>query len=227
MTYCIGLLVDDGLIMFADTRTNAGVDNVSTYCKLRLLDGPGGSTLALASAGSLSTTQAALHLLSGPILVGEEAEPARLADAPGMFRVAQIVGQALKDSKTTVDAVVAGTEVETGSTLLLGGALAGGGNPQLFLIYGEGNFIECGTDTPFLQIGETKYGKPILDRLLAHDTSLEEALKIGLLSMHSTMCSNVAVGPPIDALVMRAGASAPRQVRIEERDPYYEELGAR
>jgi len=97
----------------------------------------------------------------------------------------------------------------------------------LFLIYGEGNFIECGTDTPFLQIGETKYGKPILDRLLAHDTSLEEALKIGLLSMHSTMRSNVAVGPPIDALVMRAGASAPRQVRIEERDPYYEELGAR
>ena len=126
MTYCIGLLVDDGLIMFADTRTNAGVDNVSTYCKLRLLDGPGGSTLALASAGSLSTTQAALHLVSGPILVGEEAEPARLADAPGMFRVAQIVGQALEDSKTTVDAVVAGTEVETGSTLLLGGALAGG-----------------------------------------------------------------------------------------------------
>ena len=126
MTYCIGLLVDDGLIMFADTRTNAGVDNVSTYRKLRLLDGPEGSTLALASAGSLSTTQAALHLLGGPILVGEEAEPARLADAPGMFRVAQIVGQAIKASKTNVDAVVAGTEVETGSTLLLGGALAGG-----------------------------------------------------------------------------------------------------
>ena len=226
MTYCIGILVNEGLVMFADTRTNAGVDNVSTYRKLRAIDGPQGACIALASAGSLSTTQAALFALGGPVRVAGEAEPVHLSDSLTMFRVAQVVGQALKDSKREVDAVVASEEVQTGSTLLVGGALPG--QPvELFLVYGEGNFIACGRDTPFMQIGETKYGKPILDRLLSWETPLADAFKIGLLSMNSTMRSNVAVGPPIDALVLRRGATKPTTHRIEERDPWYEELGHR
>ncbi len=231
MTYCVGVLVDDGLAMLADTRTNAGLDNVSSYRKLRIMDVGPGRTMVVASAGSLSVTQAALTRLSDAMLLAE-AEPAdppteTLRTAPTMFRAATLVGQALHAARAAVDEAVGGDKVSTGASLLFGGCIAGR-RPRLFLVYSSGNFIECQPDTPYLQIGEHKYGKPILDRVVTWETTLEEAVKVALISFTSTMRSNLAVGLPIDLMQLRAGASEPELVhRITDDDAYYRELTER
>lgn len=227
MTYCVGILVKEGLVMMADTRTNAGIDNISTYRKLRVFGEEGKRIVAIASAGSLSTTQALINRLhEGVIMPGRE-EPEFVETAPTMFRVAQIIGEAMVGAKKDIEKVIQQQEgVEIGVTLLVGGSIDGRA-PRLFLIYGEGNFIECGMDTPYFQIGELKYGKPTLDRLLHYRTSLNQAIKIGLLSMNSTMRSNLGVGLPIDMLVVRPGHSVAALTRIDERDEYYHDLGDR
>ena len=235
MTYCVGLLVRDGLAMLADTRTNAGLDNISSYRKLRVMDAGPGRTVVVASAGSLSVTQAALTRLTDAMLLAE-AEPVENADtlpaetlktAPTMFRAATLVGQALHAARAAVDEAVGGDKVSTSATLLFGGCIAGR-KPRLFLIYASGNFIECQPDTPYLQIGEHKYGKPILDRTLTFDTSLEEAVKVALISFTSTMRSNLAVGLPIDIMQLRSGDTDPELVhRITDDDAYYRELTER
>jgi putative proteasome-type protease len=227
MTYCVGVLVKEGLVMMADTRTNAGIDNISTYRKLRVFGEEGKRIIAIASAGSLITTQALVNRLNEGVVMPGGEEPEFLETAPTMFRVAQIVGEAMVGAKKDIEAVVQQQEgVEIGVTLLVGGSI-GGRAPRLFLIYGEGNFIECGMDTPYFQVGELKYGKPVLDRLLSYRTPLSKAIKIGLVSMSSTMRSNLGVGLPIDMLVVRPGQSTAVLTRIEESDPYYHDLGAR
>ncbi len=232
MTYCVGVLVNDGLAMLADTRTNAGLDNVSSYRKLRLLDVGPGRTMAVASAGSLSVTQAALTRLTDAMLLAESADaadppPETLRTAPTMFRAATLVGQALHAARAAVDEAVGGDKVSTSASLLFGGCIAGR-RPRLFLIYASGNFIECQPDTPYLQIGEHKYGKPILDRVVTYDTRLEEAVKVALISFTSTMRSNLAVGLPIDLMQLRAGDDAPELIhRITDDDAYYRELTER
>ena len=230
MTYCVGLLVKDGLAMLADTRTNAGLDNVSSYRKLRIMDVGPGRTMIVASAGSLSVTQAALTRLSDAMLLAEndgDAAPETLRTAPTMFRAATLVGQALHAARAAVDEAVGGDKVSTSATLLFGGCIAGR-KPRLFLIYASGNFIECQPDTPYLQIGEHKYGKPILDRVVTFDTTLEEAVKVALISFTSTMRSNLAVGLPIDIVQLRAGDIEPELVhRITDDDAYYRELTER
>ncbi|MGI4875980.1 MAG: peptidase [Janthinobacterium lividum] len=231
MTYCVGVLVRDGLVMMADTRTNAGVDNVSSYRKLRVMDAGPGRVMVLASAGSLSVTQAAVTQLSDRMLLPHPVDPPEapetLASVPTMFRAATLVGQALHAAKAMVEAVVDDDKVSTTASLLFGGCIDGR-KPRLFLIYGTGNFIECQADTPFLQIGEHKYGKPILDRAVTYDTPLYEAVKTSLISFSSTMRSNLAVGLPIDLMTLRAGASAPELIhRIEAEDDYYRELNER
>jgi putative proteasome-type protease len=226
MTYCVGLLVREGLVMMADTRTNAGIDNFSSFRKLRVFGEEGKRIVAIASAGSLSVTQATMNRLKeGVTLPGREGLHF-VETAPSMFRVAEVVGHALQQARSEIDQTVMQQEVETGVTLLVGGSI-GGAAPHLFLIYGEGNFIECGMDSPYLQIGEHKYGKPILDRLLLYRTPLREAVKVGMLSMNSTMRSNLGVGLPIDLLILKPGHSAAQVYRIEEGDPYYQELGLR
>jgi len=227
MTYCMGLLVKEGLVMMADTRTNAGIDNISTYRKLRVFGEDGKRIVAIASAGSLSTTQALINRLhEGVILPGCE-EPEFIETAPTMFRVAQIIGEAMVGAKKDIETTIQKQEgVEIGVTLLVGGSIDGRA-PRLFLIYGEGNFIECGMDTPYFQIGELKYGKPILDRMLDYRTPLPQAMKVGLLSMNSTMRSNLSVGLPIDMLVVKPGQSVAAITRIGEQDPYYHDLGDR
>jgi putative proteasome-type protease len=231
MTYCVGVLVDDGLAMLADTRTNAGLDNVSSYRKLRIMDAGPGRTMVVASAGSLSVTQAALTRLADAMLLAE-VEPAdppaeTLKTTPTMFRAATLVGQALHAARAAVDEAVGGDKVSTSATLLFGGCIAGR-RPRLFLIYASGNFIECQPDTPYLQIGEHKYGKPILDRTVTFATSLEEAVKVALISFTSTMRSNLAVGLPIDIMQLRTGAAEPELVhRITDDDEYYRELTER
>ena len=234
MTYCVGLLVKDGLAMLADTRTNAGLDNVSSYRKLRVMDAGPGRTMVVASAGSLSVTQAALTRLSDAMLLaegaddsGDAAAPETLRTAPTMFRAATLVGNALHAARAQVDEAIGGDRVSTGATLLFGGCIAGR-RPRLFLIYASGNFIECQPDTPYLQVGEHKYGKPILDRVVTFDTPMAEAVKVALISFTSTMRSNLAVGLPIDLMQLRAGDSEPELVhRITDDDDYYRELTER
>ena len=218
MTYCVGILVKGGLAVLADTRTNAGVDKVSTYRKLQVFGNDGERLIAVATAGNLSTTQAALER------AGREADS--LQTAPSIHRAAEILGRALRATRDEMEALKQ-PDVNFDATLLVGGSV-GGEPPRLFLVYGAGNFIECGEDTPYLQIGETQYGKPVLDRLLTYDTDLDEAVKIGLISYSPTLRSDLAVGLPIDLVTMRTGARrADLLHRIEADDGYFRDLETR
>jgi putative proteasome-type protease len=227
MTYCVGILVREGLALLADTRTNAGVDNISTYRKLRVMEHGPDRVIMCASAGSLSVTQSALSRVALGVNMPDTGDKEFLAEVPTVFRAAQLVGQALSDAKIEIDRVVKDADVYTGATLLLAGSI-GGRRPRLFLIYGAGNFIECQQDTPFLQIGENKYGKPVLDRMLTHETPMAEAMKIALISFSATMRSNLAVGLPIDIATIRTGVSDLELLhRIESDDEDYSELNSR
>ena len=181
MTYCVGILVNDGLAMIADTRTNAGVDNIASYKKLHVVDIPGNRVIGLATAGNLSVTQTALSLVREGVRLPDSNEPETLQTVPSLFRAAQIVGQAIKIVRDGIAPSLEAESVNVSATVLLGGQIKGGAL-GLYLIYSQGNFIECGVDTPYMQIGEFKYGKPILDRALSVDTPLDEAVKLGLIS---------------------------------------------
>lgn len=220
MTYCCGLLLRDGLVMVTDTRTNAGVDNISIYRKLHTVEGQD-RFIVMATAGNLSVTQSALSQLTAPPIEGG---PITLHDVSDLFSAARLVGDTTAATKARIASTV-GPGVSTDVTILFGGQIRG--QPmRFFLIYGDGNFIECEPDTPFLQAGETKYGKPILLRSITHDTDLYEALKIVLVSFDSTLRSNLAVGLPLDLLVLRRDAIAPELVhRIEVDEPYFHDLG--
>ncbi|WP_419826685.1 peptidase [Sphingomonas sp.] len=228
MTYGLGMLVDDGLVMIADTRTNAGVDDISTYRKLHLVASGPDRLLVVASAGNLSMTQRILATLAEGLPPAEEgAPPRRLSDVPSMFRAAHLVGEAMAIASDRVAAGLAAQGIATGVSLLLGGRV-GHERLRLYLFYEAGNFIECQRDKPFLQIGDIKYGKPILDRSLRHDMPVNEAVKIGLISFDSTMRSNLSVGRPLDLMVIPADAEAPVvSRRIEVRDIYFDDLSMR
>ncbi len=205
MTYCVGVLVEEGLVMVADTRTNAGLDDISTYRKLHHFNVPGERVMMLASAGNLSITQSVLSMLQEGV-PGEEGDPPqRLIEAPTMFQAAQLVGRAIRRVRTIEQRGFEAASIRFSISLLFGGQI--GNEPmRLFLIYSAGNFIECSTDAPFLQIGEHKYGKPILDRAVKFETELYDALKVSLVSMDSTMRSNLGVGLPIDIALARRNA---------------------
>ncbi len=226
MTYCVGMLVDEGLAMIADTRTNAGVDNISSYKKLHVTRVPGDRVIAVATAGNLSVTQTALAMAGEGITLPGAAGPETLATVPSLFRAAQIVGHALKQVRMELAPSMEAENFKANASVLLGGQIRGG-KLGLYLIYGQGNFIECGPDTPYLQIGELKYGKPILDRALRTDTPIADAVKLGLISFDSTIRSNVAVGPPFDLIVLRRDRLDGEERRIEAEDPYFRELGQR
>ena len=224
MTYCVGMLVDEGLAMIADTRTNAGVDNVSSYKKLHVVDRPGERVLAVATAGNLSLTQTALTLVAEGIQLPAEDHAETLETAGSMFRCAQLLGHALREVRREMAPSMQAESVNVSASMLLGGQIAGD-QLRLYLIYSQGNFIECGPDTPFLQIGEFKYGKPILDRALKNDTSLSEAMKLGLISFDSTLRSNIAVGGPFDIMITRRDSLEAHTRRMERDDPYFVHLG--
>ena len=226
MTYCVGMQVEDGLAMIADTRTNAGVDSISTYRKLHVVDRPGERVLGICTAGNLSVTQTALAMAREGVHlnVGEPAET--LETAPTLFRCAQILGHALRSVRLSIAPALEADSLNTSASMLLGGQI-NGGPMALYLIYSQGNFIECGRDTPYLQIGELKYGKPILESGLAFDTPLAEAVKLGLISFSTTMRSNVGVGAPFDLLTLRRDYFSGDQRRIEEDDSYFADLHLR
>ena len=228
MTYCLGMLLQEGLIMIADTRTNAGVDNFSSFKKLHTLcDGPNRQVFA-ATAGSLSISQSVVGLIQEGLPATDGSEMNRtLAGVSSMFRAAQLVGEAVQMANKTVGAALATINMSSTASFLLGGRI-GAAPPALFLIYGAGNFIECKTDTPFLQIGETKYGKPILDRNVSVATPLADAVKLGFLSFDSAIYSTLGVDRPLDLMVMPAAAGAPVLTRrIAADDEYFSSLSQR
>lgn len=225
MTYCLGMLLDAGLIMIADTRTNAGIDNFSSFKKLHTLCHTADRQIYACSAGSLSISQSVIGLIQEGLPTTEDGELMRtLGGVTSMFRAAQLVGEAVQIATKTVGAALATLNLSSSVSLLLGGRV-GDHPPSLYQIYNAGNFIECKADVPFLQIGETKYGKPILDRGLDFKTPLREAVKFGFLSFDSAMRSNLGVARPLDLMVMMRDRREPILTRrIEIDDEYFDSL---
>jgi putative proteasome-type protease len=224
MTYCIGILVKDGLVMMGDTRTNEGIDHISSFRKLHLFEEPGHHALALATAGSLSVTQSVMTFLNEGLPNSETGKIDTLANQPSMFHAAQLVGRAMREVYRIDGKAMEKNGLNFDANILLGGQIKGG-NMHLYSIYAAGHFIEVTPETAYMQIGEHKYGKPILDRSIRHDTPPYEALKSGLLSMDATIRSNLSVGLPIDLAVLPRDAMRFETIdRIEDEDPYFEDL---
>jgi putative proteasome-type protease len=227
MTYGCGILVRDGLVMIADTRTNAGLDNVSTFRKLHVFGENDERVMALASSGNLSVSQSVISTLVEGLPNQDTGETETLLNAPTMFQAAQRIGRSIREVHRQAGTASSASDVNFDVSFLFGGQIKGA-PMRLFMVYPAGNFIECTPDTPYLQIGEHKYGKPILDRAITYDLDLYEALKIGLISMDSTMRSNLTVGPPIDLVVARRDACAAELAyRIEPGEPYFQDLRQR
>ncbi len=196
MTYCVAITIDQGLVFCSDSRTNAGADQVSTYGKMHTFGRDGERQIVLLSAGNLATTQAVLARLRRDIT---EQAPASLMTAPDMEDAAEYLGQVLRRQDDKHGAAVARAGFSAEASFIIGGQI--GSNPaRLFLVYPQGNFITTSEQTPFLQIGETKYGRPLLDRIIRPTTSLDDAARAALVSMDSTIRSNVTVGPPVELL---------------------------
>lgn len=224
MTYCVALRMDRGLLFMSDTRTNAGVDNVSATRKMRTWSVPGERSITLLSAGNLATTQAVTSLLDERSKAPEDRDPSIL-QAPTMFQVANLIGDTLKEvigSHATEDSQESSAAFN--STLIVGGQIKGM-EPRLFLIYPEGNFVEAQDDAPFFQIGETKYGRPILVRVFDPAMSFDEAAKLLLVSYDSTAKANLSVGPPLDLQVYETDSLEAKPLRrIEADDPLLRSL---
>lgn len=227
MTYCVGLLLDQGLVMAADTRTNAGMDNVGKFKKLHTWSKPGERVFTLLTAGNLAVTQAVVSLLTEGIeRKSGKGDEASLFKAKTMFQAARVVGKAVSDVRRNVSEHLGARAESFGASFIFGGQI-GDEVPRLFQVYAEGNFIEATVDTPFFQIGEHKYGKPILDRVAQADMPLGEAAKMILLSFDSTLRSNLSVGLPIDMLTYETGTLRFEHTkRIGLDDPYFKMLSA-
>jgi putative proteasome-type protease len=218
VTYCIGVLLDEGVVLASDSRTNAGIDRVSTFRKMFSFDKPGERFFTLVTAGNLSLTQGVVSLMTE--WLNNENPDQDLYAVTSMFGAARVVGNALREIHKVDAGYLQQQEVDFTASFILAGQLKGG-QLRLFMIYDAGNFIEAMGDTIYFQIGEVKYGKPILDRIIHHDTSLNDAAKCALISFDSTMRSNVSVGPPLDLMIYRRDSLKPGfTVRLEDDDPY-------
>ncbi len=223
MTYCLGVTVEKGLVFAADSRTNAGVDYISSYQKLFDFSVPGDRVIVLCTAGSLSTSQAVLHSIRQDIESTAEGVDT-LYTLPSLHDVASYIGQKLRTIQDRERTWLEKDGIDYQSTFIVGGQIAGEAS-GIYLVYSQGNFIEATPETPFLQIGETKYGKPILDRTISYESSLEKAAKTALLSLDSTMRSNISVGPPIDMVLYETDALEIRnRVRLQDDDPYLDKI---
>ncbi len=224
MTYCLGILLSSGLVMASDSRSNAGVDQIARVRKMAMISVPGERVISILSAGNLATTQSVvtrLHEAAGSGNFDQDLNAART-----MFDVANIIGSTLRDVMARDSSFVQPYGDPTGS-FLVGGQLQGE-PPRLFQIYSAGNFIEASDRACYLQIGETKYGKPILDRAVVPGTTVDEAAKLALLSFDATIRSNLSVGPPIDLLRYEANSfDAGNIVTFEAGNAYWEDIQRR
>ncbi len=224
MTYCVALKLNAGLVFASDSRTNAGVDQIACFKKMRIFSKDGERVVVILSSGNLSITQSALNVFEQR---GRKGEGCHLWNAESMFDVAGLLGNCLREVRERNAPFLAEGKVATTSNFIIGGQVKGEA-PRLFLVYDEGNFIEATDETPFFQIGETKYGKPILDRVIHPQTPLMEAIKCVLVSFDSTMRSNIAVGLPIDLTCMQSdGLRLGRVHHIMDGDPYFSKISAR
>ena len=221
MTYCVGVKLESGLILASDSRTHAGVDNYAKFCKMTVFERAGDRVLVLLSSGGLAATQAAIGLLrkrAGPDETGG------VWAASSMFDVANLVADAMRDIERRDGPHLESSGLKFNASFILGGQICGEA-PRLFRIYAEGNFIEAGVDTPFFQTGETKYGKPIVDRVISRNTPLADATKCVLVSFDLTMRSNLSVGMPIDLICYeRDSLRVEMRRRFDGGDQYFESL---
>ena len=226
MTYCVGLNLRDGVVMLADSRTNAGVDSIATFRKMHIWEKAGERVLAICTAGNLSLSQSVIALLRDGF-TDHEGREHNLMTATRMFEAAGVVGAAIREVARRDGEALKAQGVEPSLSMLLGGQIIGRPT-QLYMLYYAGNFIRATEETPFLQIGEIKYGKPILDRVIRPESSLTEAAKCALVSMDSTLRSNISVGLPLDLVVIRRDEfRIALQRRIEADDPYFNDIRGR
>jgi putative proteasome-type protease len=225
MTYCVALRLDTGMIFASDSRTNAGVDQIATFSKMRVYEKKDERVIVTLSSGNLAMTQGVMNILDRHSRAPEGEDSIWTVES--MYDAAVLVGDALREMQRRDAPYLAQSHIEAGSSILVGGQIQGE-SPRLFHIYAQGNFIEATDDTPYFQLGESKYGKPILDRVVSMATPEKEAAKCVLISFDSTMKSNISVGLPIDLLwypldSFRVGM----QHRIREGDPYFTMLRSR
>lgn len=222
MTYCIGVMLDEGIILASDSRTNAGMDNIAKFCKMTVFERVGDRVIVLLSSGNLAGTQAVIGVLNQRCAAGEMT--ANLWNAGTMFEVAMLVSDAMRDIERRDGAYLEQNEVRFDASFIVGGQLRD--EPmRLFRIYSEGNFIEAGVDTPYFQTGETKYGKPIIDRVITRATPLADATKCVLVSFDLTMRSNLSVGMPIDLICYeRDSFEVQWRRRFDDGDAYFTAL---
>ena len=227
MTYCMGLKIAEGLVFLSDTRTNAGVDNIMRYRKTFTWSVKGERAIAILAAGNLSITQGVITRLNGDIQRAQSEEVECIMNASTMFRVAELVGEAMRRVQVRDGSAMEARGEATDATLIVGGQRRGGRH-RLFQVYAAGNFIEATPDTPYFQIGEHKYGKPILDRVVTVNTPMKDALKAAMVSMDSTLRSNLSVGMPLDLTVIRGDTLDFKiQRRIEADDPDFATISDR
>lgn len=219
MTYCVAVTLNAGMVFASDSRTNAGVDHISTFRKMRIFSRDGNRVIVILSSGNLSITQSAINLLDE-----DQRDPGgkrTLYDAKSMYEVAEMVGHALREVRQRDGTYLQQANVDSSASFIVGGQIAGG-RMRLFQVYSEGNFIEATEETTYFQIGESKYGKPVIDRVVTPETSLLEATKCLMVSFDSTIRSNISVGLPIDLLIYRADTlRIAFEYRIVETDPYF------
>jgi putative proteasome-type protease len=226
MTYCLGMLCRSGAVFLSDSRTSAGMDNITMRSKMRVFEKPGERVICIMSSGNLSLAQATVALIDEDLSLANS-EPTRetIMSARTVYETARYVGSKVRAVEKRDRAALEADGFDFNINLIVGGQIIGFA-PEIHLIYPQGNSIHATQDSPFLQIGDTKYGKPILDRGVNYETSLGDAMKFGILSIDATMKSNVAVGPPIDILCYETDSlRASLRTRLDEDDPYLLEIG--
>jgi putative proteasome-type protease len=225
MIYCVAMNLDAGMVFASDSRTNAGVDNISRFEKIRVFCIPGDRLIVALSAGNLSITQNALNQVDRQ--TREAPEQPTLNSVNSLYDAAKIIGDALRETRENEGENLRKNNIDDSASFIVGGQIKGEA-PRLFYIYAEGNFIEASGDAPFFQSGEIKYGKPVIDRVIKRELSMTDAVKLTLVSFDSTMRSNISVGLPIDLLVYSIDSlNADGRHRIDETDDYFRDLGLR
>lgn len=226
MTYCLGMLCRSGAVFLSDSRTSAGMDNITMRSKMRIYEKPGDRVICVMTSGNLSLTQATLAMIDEDLVLGDgDPKKKHITNRQTLYEAVRYIGSKVRAVEKRDRAALEADGFAFNINLIVGGQIAGMA-PEVHQIYPQGNSIHATRECPFLQIGETKYGKPILDRGFSYETDLCDALKFGIVSLDATMKSNVAVGPPVDILCYETDSlRVNKRLRLEEDDPYLEEIG--